>query len=306
LGLKGLAIECGDIVKLTGAGLSVTTRFLVLSVAGSGTTGEVMVKGVHYPDALSLSSTFEDTGIEGEWRWLDETGTQDTANTAPDGSDADPTTCTLATLTYVHWQGAIHQSGYAEWSVPLVSATKHDIMEVCAMIEPEVGGNVANIAGWAGWGDEQYMPVMAWFKAEAQEVECIAVGFYRPGYSGSEDIVTDRLFVAHITDYTSGSFAFETAVAYSPNGICGKDSSQSGDLPASFSLQWDDSGNVNLYVDRQLVCSGSGYSKADWDSFRVVTQPDIKIGAVRHIQTDTAITELQRLQGANGLDPYCP
>ena len=303
LGLKGLAIECGDIVKLTGAGLDDTTRFLIYSVQGSSTTGQVTVKGVHYPDCLSLTNTFEDDGILGEWRWLDETGSQDTSNTAPNGTDDDPTTCTLATLSYDHWQGAMHDEGYVGWEIPLIDAAKHDVIDVCTMLSPEIDANVGNIASW---GDDTYMPIMAWFKSGGTGVECMAVGFYRPGYSGSEDIVTDRLFVAHIDDYTAGSFSFATAVVYSPNGIAGRDSSQTGEVPAAFALQWDDDGNVNLYVDRQLVGSGSGYSKADWDSFRIMTQEDIKIGCVRHLQTTTAITEVQRLQGLNGLDPYQP
>jgi hypothetical protein len=63
---------------------------------------------------------------------------------------------------------------------------------------------------------------------------------------------------------------------------------------------------VKLYIDRQLACTATGFDKDDWDSLHVMVQPDIRIGHVRHIQTDDEITELQRLQGPNGVDPYCP
>lgn len=63
---------------------------------------------------------------------------------------------------------------------------------------------------------------------------------------------------------------------------------------------------MNLYLDRQLVCSGTGYTKTGWDGLIVTTQSDIRVGCVRHIQTDSEVTELQRLQGFNGLDPYEP
>jgi hypothetical protein len=299
LGLRGLAIDIGDVVKLTGPGLDATTRFLIISDADL-TAGEVTIKGVHYPAALAIASTFEDTGIEGEWRWLNQAGSQSTANQAPDGSDSDPSTTTLATLSYEHWQGAMHSAGYTEWAAdPLISASKHDVLDVCTMVAPEIDGAVANIAGWK---DEEYVPIAVWRKASGNEA--MAFGIYRPGYSLTNDVVNNELFVAHINDYTAGTFTF-TAVAYSANGVCGRDAGTS-DVPAAFALQWDDSDNVNLYVDRQLLVEGTGFSKSNWNQLRIMTQTDIKIGCVRHLQTDEEITELQRLQGLNGLDPYQP
>ena len=300
LGMQGLAIDNGDVIKLTGTGLSTMARFIVIAVSGDPSSGRTEVTCVHYPDVLAVCNTFEDDGVEGEWRWLDETGAQDVTNMSPNGSDADPTTTTLATLSYEHWQGVIHGTGYTEWSVPLIDGSSHDIIDICTMVDPESGATVIN---YASWGDGTYLPIMVWRKAAGNEA--LAVGWYRPGYGVSTDPVTNTLFVAHINDYTAGSFTFATGVAYSPAGICGRESGTSG-VPAAIALQWDDSGNVSLYVDRQLVASGTGYSKTDWTTVRILTQTDVSIGCVRHIQTDTEVTELQRLQGINGLDPFQP
>ena len=299
LSMAGLAIDNGDVIKLTGTGLSALTRFLVIAVSGDPSSGQVQVTAVHYPDVLSVCNTFEDDGIQGKWRWLDETGAQDVTNMSPSGTDDDPTTTTLATLTYEHWQGVMHSAGYAEWSVPLISASLHDVIDVCTMVTPDGGSAVTN---YASWGDDEYMPIMVWRKASG--VEAMAVGWYRPGYGSTLDPVLNTMFVGHIVDYTAGSFTF-TAVAYSAAGVCGREAGTSA-VPAAIALQWDDDSNVNLYVDRSLVATGTGFSKADWTTVRILSQTYMKMGCVRHMQTATAITELQRLQGLNGLDCYQP
>jgi len=286
MGMQGLAIDNGDVIKLTGTGLSAMARFLVIAVNGNPTAGQVQITCVHYPDVLSVSNTFEDDGVEGEWRWMDETGALDDANTSPNGSDADPTTCTFATVTNEHWQGAIHGAGYAEWAVPLILATAHDVIDICTMVEVDSGGASIN---YSGWGDSSYLPIMVWRKASGNEA--LAVGWHRPNYGGSGvHCVTNRMFVAHINDYTAGSFTFAVAVAYTAEGICGRLGGTTA-IPASIALQWDDSQNVNLYIDRALVATGAGYSKANWSTVRILTQSDIRIGCVRHLQTDTEITE---------------
>ena len=301
LAMQGLAIDNGDVIKLTGTGLSTMARFLVIAVNGNPTAGQVQITAVHYPDVLSVSNTFEADGVEGEWRWMDETGALDDANTSPNGSDADPTTCTLGTVTNEHWQGAIHAAGYAEWAVPLILATAHDVIDICTMVDVDAGAACVN---YAGWGDSSYLPIMVWRKAAGNEA--LAVGWHRPNYGGSGvHCVTNRMFVAHIDDYTAVSFTFAVAVAYSAEGICGRLTGTSP-VPAAIALQWDDSQNVNLYVDRSLVATGASYSKADWTTLRILTQTDIRIGCVRHLQTDTEITELQRLAGLNGLDNFQP
>ena len=294
---KGLGIDIGDVVKLTGAGLSETTRFLVLSVNGQDTTGQKVVKGIHYPKAKALSSSFEAHGIVGTWRWLDETGAFTSANTAPTPTDADPTSTSFATITNEHWQGAMFATGNATWSVPLISATKHDVIEQCYMIHDGVAGN--------GGADTRYLPLFYWTKATGNQA--LEVGFFRPTYSGPgiDYSAEAQMYVAHIVDTTAplGTYTF-VAVAYSPNGVCGRQTGTS-DIPVSISLQWDDSGNVNLYLDRSLVVSGTGFSKSGWTTL-LMSSNDSRAGCVRHLQTDEAITDLQRLLGLNGLDPYSP
>jgi hypothetical protein len=309
LGLLGLPMAPGDVVRLTAAGLDGQKSFLITELTGSG--GEVMAHGYHYPQALALSNTFLDTGIEGTWRWAAEDGTLNDSNSAPDGSDPDPVTCTLADTATRHWQGPVHQNGYAEWDDPLIDAAKHDVIEVCTMLLPEIDGNV-RAANWSpgGWGDNEYMPVFAWAKTGTDEA--MIVGFYREGFdAGTESIVTHRLFIGWTSDYTgatTGGVITFTAYAQSANGIAGRSASvqPSAETACALSLAWQPDGTAKLYADRQMVCSGTGFDKDDWSSLHVMTQTDIRIGCVRHLQTDTEITELQRLQGANGLDTYEP
>lgn len=303
LGLLGLVVDIGDVVKLTGAGLSAVTRFLITSIESDPSSGESTAKGVHYPDALSMSSSFETIDdVHGVWRWIDETGTLDVTNMAVTATDPSASVATLASSQNWHWQGAIWQDGAVKWAVPLFTVGKHDVVEMIAVAKLSNAGNVQNYGGWA---DQTYVPLMVWKKATGNER--MALGMVRPGLPTPSGML-NRLFFGIIDDYTATTFNFSTAtILTAPAGIIGREAySGAPTVAVAISVQFDDANNVNVYVDRQNIMSGTGYSKSGWNELQLTTQIMWDIGTVRHIQTDEAITETQRLLGMNGLDCYIP
>lgn len=308
MGLKGMAVDVGDTVVLTSAQLGSTIPCLVTSVSSDTNTGVTVINAVHYPDALGLHSTWEDDGVLGIWRWIDSDLASDYSNmahgVASDGDFtpelADPETAPLTG----HWQGRC--AAFAVSNDPLLqdSVGVSDMFDVCVLI----GGDMNAPSGWdASWTDPDKGPLLAWVNADDS---ALVLFWDVPDGAGSPSQLDNRLAIGYTTDYTTNPVVWEW-VYYLPYGAIGRADQGTNDatiLPSAIALEWQDT-TIRIYVERRLMLEidEDEADKADYASATLYlnrASTNLKLGCFRHIRQTGWITELQRLQGANGIDPY--
>ena len=314
VGPRFLAADTGDQVKYTADSLAAETTFLLTSVNGDPEAGEVDIEGIHYPDSIGLNSTFEDASeLQGIWRWYDAVaGAIDLSNQAWTGGDPAWTVFAGAFTNPIraHWQGPLY-GGVILNNAQLIStaAGVADTFDLCLGMQGHIDDSTTGLG--VNWNDEEYVPIIYWRKAAGREG--IAIGVYRPGFPATNSALDNQLFVGHSNDIEANPIVWAT-IALSEQGVVGREDNGSADLslvPISLVVEWKDS-RIQLRAERALLLSTGGMSKTGYTVMYVRSHgalygyAEINIGCLRHIQTKGFITELQRFQGLNGIDPYYP
>ena len=313
LGLRGLPVDNGDTLVLTADAFDrVPTPCLITGVSAGLDGASVVINAVHYPEALGLHSIWTDDGVRGIWRWRTSDGGYTLDNqahgTAPDGAFTayfyDPSYLPLRG----HWQGSCGFFG-ASTTDPMLDATAgvSDLFDVCTIIDGEIQTPSSPVA-WS-MGDATIGILMAW----EYQTRYLLLFFDVPaGGTGGEKALENRLAIG-VTERIDRNPLVFSWVRYLPYGAIGK--SPQGDaastiIPVSIGLEWKDS-TIRVYVDRRLLLeetSATYLDKTDWASSDAFYLHPIgsgsKIGCFRHLRQTGWITERQRLQGFNGLDPY--
>jgi hypothetical protein len=311
MALKGMAVDIGDTIVLTSAALGQTIPCLVTATETDPEGGVTSITAAHYPDYLGLHSTWENDGVLGIWRWLDSALDPDYTNHAHGtASDADFTLASGAATPAVnrlpgHWQGSCARFSVSNAS-PLLSdvAGVSDLFDVCFILG---GDHNAPVGPTASWIDPDVGVVMAWVNADDS---ALALFWSVPDGSGSPSCFDNRLAIGYTADYTAATITWAW-VYYLPYASIGRSAQISTDataLPSAVALEWQDT-TLRIYVERRLMLTVTE-TEADKGDFASSTlylgrgSSNYYMGCFRHVRQTGWVTELQRLQGANGIDPY--
>lgn len=310
MGLKGMQVDIGDTIALTSAVLGRTIPCLVTAVDFNPETGESRIDAIHYPDSLGLHSTWENDGVKGIWRWLDSDRAATYANMAHGtGLDADFVNATgdpAASPLPGHWQGACNNFGVSNTSLLDATADTADLFDLCMI----VSGDLTNPTGpTVAWIDPDVGPVMAWILGDDSAI--VLFWAVPAGGTGAEHASNNRLALGYTLDYTTATIAWEW-VEYLPYASIGRTDQGSADATAvdtALALEWRNT-SLRLYVERRLMLevTEATADKGDWTGATLYVNrgsTSSYIGCFRHLrQASNWIAERQRIQGANGLDPY--
>lgn len=330
LGARFVDLNCGDQIVVVpdpikdSAGNIVETPdpFLAMVVSASlnPDTLTTSFSAVHFPDYLGLHSVFSQDGVLGIWRWgsyymgSPERGTDD---------DFSSHTGLYPSVLNAHWQGRLisgHVGSYDGGSMLDSTSGYCDCFDMCLAAMWKLSYADTKVPSW--WSDENVVPILLWRKSSGDET--LVFGIRRPGYPVRPTVASMKFSMVYYTTMTSGGFTGKTTYD-SPPALIGNDDETTPEEvyeAASVAVMWKDD-TIRIYLERSLIMEdtdATNFDKSAWDQLYIRSSgggphggsgsPDtvgftqLSLGTFTHLGQDGWITNLQRLNGINGIDPF--
>jgi len=320
VGMRAAAWECGDQIRVTADCYDLDeTVFLITEINGDPTAGKYEVELLHYPDNIGIHSTFEDTGVQGIWRWEKWTnlGVWNGEDNSWLGSGG---TWTLSggmnSIIHADWRGAL--LGYSNEvdcvEAPVAFAPTSASANDCDLVDFIVGiiGEQDTDPTMFLNQDILYNPLFRFGKAGSDEA--VVFGIKRPEQVWTvppltrHSCVENQLYVGHTLDWKAVTVTWEDIVLM-PAGIGTPWTGDISDTLRDYAvgLQWMNN-TLRFYFNQTLIgditVSKSGFNEA---FITTPTYSEHMVGCLRWLlRSDGEYFPAEQLMGKNGIDEYYP